>query len=144
MAKKISIAIKLVLAALFLFSAWSKLSDPKTYVDALKTYQLFPLSWIPLLVYYVPLVELVLAVLLFIPKYSKVALLACLILFSIFQISLLTLILRGIDGDCGCFGKFGGTPRIAFGKNVGFICALIYLLLKSSPSIELKEKVDFE
>ena len=69
----------------------------------------------------------------------KYALPAALILLFAFEIVLLSLILRGIEGDCGCFGKFGGTPRWAFVKNILIILLTSYSIFLGA---KLKKEVN--
>ena len=128
MVKLTEIVTKILLLALFVFTAWAKLSSPEVFVDALKAYQLFPESVIPLLVFYVPILELLLAGGLLAPKFSREALTSSLGLMVVFEILLLSFLMRGLEGDCGCFGKFGGTPFWSFIKNLFIIGLISYTL----------------
>lgn len=128
MAKATEIITIVLLVALFLFTAWAKFTEPQVFVDALKAYQIFPESLIPVIVYYIPILEVLLALGLVTPKFRKDALWASLILMIAFEVLLSSFLLRGLEGDCGCFGKFGGTPLSALIKNL-FIISLIMCTL---------------
>lgn len=136
MVKATEIVTCILLVFLFGFTAWAKLSAPEVFVDALKAYQLFPDKLTPIIVYYVPILEIALAVGLVLPKYFKDALRASLILMGIFQALLLSFLLRDLEGDCGCFGKLGGTPGWSFVKNLFIIGLILYTLYitRNNPS----------
>ena len=143
MAKATEIVTRILLIILLGFTAWAKLAGPQVFVDALKAYKLFPDELIPIIVYYVPILEIALMIGLMIPKYFKEALKATLILMVIFEFLLLSFLMRGLEGDCGCFGKLGGTPLWSFVKNVFIIGLISYTLYltrnkapKLSPSLE--------
>ena len=124
--KKLKI-IGFLLSVLFMFSAWAKFVSPEVFVDALKSYRLFSNEVILFLVHYVPALEVILSIFLLIPTTVRQGMLASLLLFLAFEVVLLTLLLRDIDADCGCFGKFGGTPKWAFIKNIFFVF-LIFIM----------------
>ena len=143
MAKATEVTTIILLVALFLFTAWAKFTEPQIFVDALKAYQLFPESLIPIIVYYIPILEVLLAMGLISPKFRKDALWASLILMVVFEVVLSSFLLRGLEGDCGCFGKFGGTPLSALVKNLFIISLILYTLYvtrnkapRNSPSAE--------
>ena len=124
----ISIVFKLVLAILFVVSAIAKLSEIETFAQSLNSYKLLSPGLVPFFSYYVPLMELGLAVGFLLPRFDKVICLLTIAVMLVFQVALASLIIRGIDIDCGCFGKFASTPGLALLRNF-VILAMCSLLL---------------
>ncbi|MCM8537144.1 MAG: DoxX family membrane protein [Lentisphaeraceae bacterium] len=122
----VSLIIRVLVAIVFVWAGVTKLLDLHAFSEILLAYKLFPESTISFLVYYIPILEFFISLALLLPKTSKVGSWAAFTLFVIFEATLLSLIVRGIDGDCGCFGKFGGTPKWAFIKNIFFLLLIVY------------------
>lgn len=76
-----------------------------------------------------PGIELVVGVALVVGLWKRAAALTALGLFAVFALSLTSVLARGIDADCGCFGPTSNYPVAWSGvaRNCGFI-ALCWLL----------------
>ena len=122
------ISFRLILILMFAYSGYSKFTDPAYFMKTLEKYELFSEALIPFLTFYVPVLEILLAVALSLPFVYKQALVCNLCLLLIFEAALLSLILRDLDVDCGCLGSFGSTPLIAFIRNIIIIATVIFLI----------------
>jgi putative oxidoreductase len=96
---------RIALGALFVFSGAAKVYDPGEFATAVQKYNLLP--WIPgvILALYLPWLEILCGLLLALKKFEKGALLVIIVLLIIFTVALASAMVRGLDIDCGCFGK---------------------------------------
>ena len=96
---------RIALGALFVFSGAAKVYDPAEFAAAVQKFNLLP--WIPgvILALYLPWLEILCGLLLALKKFEKGALLLIIVLLIIFTVALASAMVRGLDIDCGCFGK---------------------------------------
>jgi len=99
------IALRLALAAIFAFAAYSKLRHPwVVFAMSVDSYQVLP-EWAVLAVARaLPWAELILAVLLAIGVWLRYTSLAAAAVLGLFFIMMLIAYGRGLAIDCGCFG----------------------------------------
>ena len=100
---------RILLAAVFLYAAWSKIQDPALFSDAIRSYQLhlpeFLVAWVSIVL---PPAEAVVACALVAAKWSReAALLICAMLF-VCLFGLTQAWIRGLEISCGCFGPDDG------------------------------------
>lgn len=111
----LGLALRVVLAAVFIAAAVPKLLDPATFVEQTANYDLFP-SLSPLIAVTLPPLELIAAVgILVFPRGWRLG--STMVLFGlmvVFTVAVGTAYARGIDTECGCFGK--GSERIGLQK----------------------------
>jgi len=130
----LSFVFRTVLGGLFLVSGVAKILDPIRFLFTLREFRLFPGVIEPLLALFLPWLELVLGLLLVLGLFTRTSalLLACLNL--LFLAAILSVILRGIEIDCGCFGLLADILKLpdmadykAVARNLIFIgmCAQI-------------------
>jgi putative oxidoreductase len=96
---------RIALGALFVFSGAAKVYDPGEFASEVQKYNLLP--WVPgvVLALYLPWLEILCGLLLVLKKFEKGALLLIIVLLIIFMVALASATLRGLNIDCGCFGK---------------------------------------
>ena len=96
---------RIALGALFVFSGAAKAYDPADFATEVQKYNLLP--WIPgvILALYLPWLEILCGFLLALKKFDRGALLVIIGLLVIFTVALASAMFRGLDIDCGCFGK---------------------------------------
>ena len=119
--------IRLLFVILLVYSGSSKLFEPAAFASSLQAYAFLPEAWLHFFVSYIPVLEIVIATSLVIPSTYKAALLSALVLISVFQVALSSLLLRGIDADCGCLGSLGSSPATALVRNCFLLAALLFL-----------------
>lgn len=105
--------VRLVLGGLFLFAAVIKLQDPQAFATAIKAFRLLPTDVIVWPAFIIPWMELVLAVALVAGLWSRSAALGLALLLIAFGGAMVSVMARGLDVECGCFGRF-------FGQKVGW------------------------
>jgi uncharacterized membrane protein YphA (DoxX/SURF4 family) len=105
----VQLALRLALAALFVWAGAAKLADPVAFSEEIANYRLAA-TLAPLLAATLPSIEIVagLALAFGPPRWRAGAALLVLALLITFTIAVSTAWLRRIDVHCGCFGKGGG------------------------------------
>jgi uncharacterized membrane protein YphA (DoxX/SURF4 family) len=96
--------VRLVLGALFLWAAATKVPDMAAFAESVANYRLLPAALVPAASAAVIGVEVAAGVLLLTGRLARGAALAAAALLSVFTLGLAQALLRGIDLRCGCFG----------------------------------------
>ncbi len=104
----LSLASRLIGAAIFGWAALSKISDPAATVRAVRAYRLLPESLVAPVAHALPAFELALAVLLLIGLATRLVGILSTVTLAVFIAAVASAGLRGLRIDCGCFGG-GGT-----------------------------------
>jgi uncharacterized membrane protein YphA (DoxX/SURF4 family) len=94
----------LLLAAIFLYSGYSKMQSTLQFAAVLAQYQLVPTNLILPLATYLPWAEIALGLFLLTGWKSRLAAAAAAALLSVFIVAMAVTYFRGIEADCGCFG----------------------------------------
>ena len=97
--------LRVLIAALFLFAAVTKLFDPSSFAQQIANYQLTPWPATAALSVFLPALELCVGICLLLGRWESGALVWVAILLAIFSGALLSAIVRGLSIDCGCFGR---------------------------------------
>jgi putative oxidoreductase len=121
---------RLLLAGVFLYAGYLKGSDPVAFAGQVAAYQVLPYAFNYLVAAMLPFVEVLCGVLLLINQRVRPALLVIFSLNTVFMIALVSLLLRGLDIDCGCFHPAGeegtGTsPQMALLRDLGLMVAIL-------------------
>lgn len=99
---------RIVIAFVFIYAGAEKISDPNSFSQAIYNYRIFPNEMINIFAIILPWIELVSGILLLfgISVKENSAIIGTLLLVFILLIGIS--MIRGLDINCGCFGK--GTP----------------------------------
>jgi hypothetical protein len=97
-------AVRLVLGAVFIFAAVSKLHDLRAFAEEIADYRMLSAALVPLFAAALPGVEIVCGVMLWRATWARASALLCSAMLSVFIVALTQALLRGIDLRCGCFG----------------------------------------
>ena len=136
MAAAFSLLFRILLGLVFLFAGIAKISDPVRFIFTLRQFNLFSEAVIPFMALYLPWLEFTLGLFLILGLLYRASafLLAC--LNTMFAIVILTVIARGMEIDCGCFGMFADVLKIpdsadikAIIRNVIFIGISVYIFI---------------
>ena len=136
MAAAFSLLFRILLGLIFLFAGIAKISDPVRFIFTLRQFNLFSEAVIPFMALYLPWLEFILGLFLILGLLYRASafLLAC--LNTMFAIAILTVVVRGMEIDCGCFGMFADVLKIpdsadikAIIRNVIFIGISIYIFI---------------
>jgi uncharacterized membrane protein YphA (DoxX/SURF4 family) len=111
----LGLALRLVLAGIFLAAAVPKLLDPVSFLEQTANYDLF-VSLSPWIAVTLPPLEALaaLGLLVFPKKWRLSATLVAFVLMVVFTVAVGSAYARGLDTECGCFGK--GSERIGLHK----------------------------
>jgi putative oxidoreductase len=105
--------MRVLLGGLFVFAGATKLYDPAAFASELQRYQAAPWTIGALLAIYLPWLEVSAGAFLLSRRIESGALLVITLLLFIFTAALASAMLRGLDIDCGCFGKtFAATATV--------------------------------
>ena len=107
-------ALRWTLAATFLLAAGLKLVDPfegklvnpADFVAAIRNYHVAPAWSLHALALLLPWIEIVAALALLAGRWTSEAASILLALLLVYMAAIASTMLRGIDVDCGCFGKY--------------------------------------
>lgn len=136
--------IRLVLGAVWIWSAYSKLASPRTFLQAVRAYDATP-EWLSeAIAYGLPVVELALGVLLVLGVAVRLAAAISALLPVVFLIGLVQAAARGLQLECGCFGG-GGTTNgattytVDILRDVGVLVLAGYLVVWSYTRLSVDE-----
>jgi uncharacterized membrane protein YphA (DoxX/SURF4 family) len=123
-------ALRLGLGGLLVFTGAAKLADPAAFAIEIHNYQLLP-SFAPLLAVTLPATELVggVAILAGTRPWLRAGALLSAGLMVVFTIAVSTVVARGINISCGCFGAGSGPVSVmTIARDVALVVASVVLL----------------
>lgn len=110
---------RLLLGGVFLWAGAVKALDVTAFAGQVAAYQLLPYSWNYAVAAMLPYVELLAGGLLMGNLRVKPAALLTALLNALFVVVLVSVLARGLNIDCGCFGPDAGTtPLQALGRDL--------------------------
>ncbi|HEY5673809.1 MAG TPA: MauE/DoxX family redox-associated membrane protein [Malonomonas sp.] len=119
---------RLLLAAVFIYAGVIKGTDPIAFAGQVANYQLLPYAWNYLVAAILPYLELLCGILLLLNRRVRPALLVLFGLNLIFMLAISSLIVRGIDIDCGCFRPDAAnktSPWMALWRDIGLLLLMV-------------------
>jgi len=114
---------RVALGALFIFAGATKAYDPGQFAVEIQRYNLIPWLLGVVVALYLPWLEILSGLGLLFKRLEKGALLLVTVMLVIFTVALASAMVRGLNIDCGCFGK----ALIATGTTVPFIRNIVLL-----------------
>ncbi|MFA4827605.1 MAG: MauE/DoxX family redox-associated membrane protein [Thermodesulfovibrionales bacterium] len=131
---RLSFIFRIIVGGIFLISGLAKISDPIRFILTLREFRLFPEIIIPFTAIYLPWLEFILGLLVLSGLLYRTSSLMLACLNFVFMLAILSVIVRGIDVDCGCFGLLADMLKIpdmadmkAVLRNLLFIGMSIYI-----------------
>lgn len=103
--RAIVIALRWIVAAVFLAAAIPKVADPAAFAEAIGNYHLLPDVLVGPSAVALPVIELVAAIALLTGVHARGGALLALAMLIVFVIAESQALARGIDLECGCFGE---------------------------------------
>ena len=100
-----ALLVRIALGLLFIFAGATKALDPGEFAVEIQRYNLIPWTAAVLIAVYLPWVEILAGALLILKRFDRGALLLITCLLFIFTLALASATFRGLNIDCGCFGK---------------------------------------
>ncbi len=103
--RSLVLALRLIVAAVFFFAALPKLLDPVAFARDIDNYRLVPDTLIGPLALTLPVAEILIGLSLVSGVFARGAAVVAGLMLAGFAAGMVQAILRGIDLDCGCFGR---------------------------------------
>ena len=119
----------------FVYSGLIKLWDPQAFALQVHAYKILPVWGETAFAVILPVFEFSTGGWLVIGRGRRPALLAAIGMLAIFILALGSVLARGLDIDCGCFGAGAESPWVALGRDLVLLAMAVPLyakLLKSS------------
>ncbi|HEY3715420.1 MAG TPA: MauE/DoxX family redox-associated membrane protein [Jatrophihabitantaceae bacterium] len=135
---------RLVLGVVWIWAAWSKLGDPRGFVQAVRAYDATP-EWLSKAIGYgLPTLEICLGVLLVVGIITRAAAIVSVPLLVVFLIGIIQADARGLKLTCGCFGGGGTTTggtsyTLDILRDVGLLVLAVFVVLWPLTRISLDE-----
>ena len=141
----ISFILRIIIGGIFLVSGLAKISDPVRFLLTLREFRLFPESIVPFTAVFLPWLEFFLGLSVVLGVLYRTSALMLAGLNILFIIALGSVIVRGFEVDCGCFGLVADILKLpdmadwkAVVRNVIFVmlCTGIFAIDKTVISLE--------
>jgi uncharacterized membrane protein YphA (DoxX/SURF4 family) len=145
--KWINIIIRIILGGLFIYAAIPKILNPLEFALTVENYQIIS----PILSHYsalfLPWLELYCGILIIINQWTKYASLILAILLLIFIAALISVIIRGLEIDCGCFAVGGGQNAVSIKRvfeDFILLAMSIYLIFFDNIHLKIRKRNEDE
>ena len=125
--------LRLGLGAMFIYSAWGKLQDPRIFQTMVANYRLLPACMTAIFSVTVPMAELLVGAMFLFTKWTREAAFATTVMLLMFLVALVQAQVRGLDISCGCFGdskEETNTVLHALVRDILLFAPTIWLLAK--------------
>jgi uncharacterized membrane protein YphA (DoxX/SURF4 family) len=140
----ISFVVRLAMAGILIFAAIPKLQDLDQSVRAVRAYRLLPEAVVPFVGAALPFLELVLAALLLVGVFTRLAAFVWMGMMAAFLVGVIWVWAKGYSIDCGCFGGGGDVEEGATNyplhltERLGFIAlgAFLAVFPRSALSVD--------
>lgn len=99
------LVLRLALGGVFIYAGASKIVDAQAFAKTVHHFQLTPWTVSVVVAVYLPWLEILAGLALFVRRLALGASLALVVMSAVFLIALSTAWARGLDISCGCFGK---------------------------------------
>ncbi|MEP0862509.1 MAG: DoxX family membrane protein [Ignavibacterium sp.] len=131
---------RIVIAIVFIYAGAEKITDPKGFSQAIYNYKLLPIQTINFLAITLPWSEIISGILLLfgISVKENASIIASLLFVFIVAVALS--LIRGLDIDCGCFGKGNPVGWKKLGENTLMLIICIALMAFDSKIFTLNTK----
>lgn len=145
MTSYLSFVFRIIIGGIFLISGLAKISDPIRFMLTLREFRLFPEIIIPFTAIYLPWLEFILGLFVLVGIMHRTASLILSGIIVSFTLAIASVIIRGFEIDCGCFGLLADMLKLpdmadykAVIRNVIFLgtCFVIFKIKTTRFSLE--------
>ncbi len=145
------VPLRVALGGLFCIAAVSKLQEPQTFAEAIKAFKVVDHIALGHLIataaFVIPWVELIAGAALVLGLWSRAAALTIALALAAFIAGLISVIARGIDASCSCFGNLNLFCPSAVGacqviRNSVMLLPAVYLVWRGGGRIALDALID--
>ena len=126
----VSNVLAMIVAAILLSTGLIHAAQPYYFIHSIASYRLLPVTALGLFGLWLPYIQIVVAFCIGLRIVDRTALALAAVLFMAFTIAQITVILRGLNIDCGCFGfvAYTVTPTSALLPLVLCLCSVVALI----------------
>ncbi|MCC6677159.1 MAG: DoxX family membrane protein [Phycisphaerales bacterium] len=137
--------LRLALGGLFLFAAYSKWEDPQKFIFAVKGFKILPDHLAVLATYAVPWTEAIASVLLILGIWARASAATIALMLLGFIAGILSVIQRGIDVKCTCFGGYellctGSVGWCNIAQNAVLLAAALLIAIKGGGLLSVERR----
>ncbi|MBU4320052.1 MAG: MauE/DoxX family redox-associated membrane protein [Thermodesulfovibrionales bacterium] len=144
MAATVSFIFRILIGGVFLIAGLAKISDPVRFLFTLREFQLVPGMIERFLAVYLPWLEFILGLFIILGLLHRTSSLILACLNTVFTLAILSVIIRGIEVDCGCFGLLADILKLpdmadmkAVIRNIIFIGMCLYIFFAKRTLLSL-------
>ncbi len=119
---------RLILALIFIYAGAVKMQDVVAFASHVAAYQILPYAMNYLVATTLPYMEFLAGIILLLNARVRPALVVVGGMNLVFMVALVSVLLRGLDIDCGCFDPSGGqdvTVGVALLRDVGLMILVV-------------------
>ena len=127
----LSRSFRVILGAVFIFAGVEKIFAPADFAQAIRNYMILPLSVTNLVAIVLPWLELFCGFFLLAGLFIRASALLITILNLVFIFALLSVMVRGLDISCGCFGSVTPVDWLKIAENVVLLSMSLHLLFSA-------------
>ena len=132
--KVIEFFCRLGLGVLFIYSAWSKISNPEEFAYSVSRYRMLPDFTIGIFSLTMPMLELLAGLAMLFTKWLRESALLVAGMLAMFIVALVQALVRGLEISCGCFGvpSVGGREELAIAlvRDLVLIVPAVWLMFR--------------
>ncbi len=99
-------SMRMVLGGVFGFSAWSKIMAPQALADAIVGFEIIPGSIALEAAIMLIWLELFCGIFMILGLWARATVIVITGMLTLFELGLISVVVRGIEVNCGCFGQF--------------------------------------
>lgn len=129
--------VRIFLGVILGWAGVVKIHNPEAFIKIVNAYNLLPEEVVVLWGIFLPYIELVTGLFLFLGLWHKSAVLSSSVLFLIFAAAVSINILRGADIACGCFGFNDTNLYVVLLQDLVFLLCCCFLFLSESTPYSL-------
>ncbi len=121
---------RLILALIFIYAGAVKMQDVVAFASHVAAYQILPYAMNYLVAATLPYMEFLAGIILLLNARVRPALVVVGSMTLVFMVALISVLLRGLDIDCGCFDPSGGqdvTAGVALLRDVGLMILVLLI-----------------
>ncbi len=100
---------RLILGVIFIYASYDKILHPRAFAEVIYNYQILPDDLINLTAIFLPWLEMLMGVFLFVGFWMQGSVIWCNALLVVYIGALSFTLARGIDVSCGCFSTTKGS-----------------------------------
>lgn len=131
--------IRVILGFIFVYAAIEKISDPEGFALSISNYRLLPIAVLNIFAITLPWIELVAGTLLLFGISVKENSAIILFFLTVFTLAIIISLFRGLNIECGCFGKGNQIGLLKLVENLLMIIGSVMLVVFGSNYFRLKD-----